>query len=244
MKRNQILTLASGLCVILIHLSADTVNAQSFLNLNFETANVSASPAEFFPNYVSVGTALPDWTAYLGANQQTQVGYNAPANSTASITLIGPSWNSADVGRYGVGIIDGNYSVDLQTGLDPNGTTLDNVLIEQYGTVPSTSQSLLFKAFETTPLTVSFNGNALAPVALSTGTSSDGLPYTLYGVNISSLANQSGELEFTADFNGSFNYVVLDDISFSTTAVPEADVAVLTGIGGLVFGARRWLARR
>jgi hypothetical protein len=215
-----------------------------FQNLNFESANVAASPAELYPNYVSIGSALPNWTAYLGADQQTQVGYNAPANSTASITLIGPTWNSSRL-VYNVGIIDGNYSVVLQTGANPTGSAAitENASIAQNGTVPSTAQSLQFDAYETTPLSVSFNGNVLIPVALSSGVSADGLPYTLYGANISAWAGQTGELEFTADFK-SYNFVVLDDITFSTTAVvPEPSVLALMVMGGLAFGARRWRAK-
>jgi hypothetical protein len=51
-------------------------------------------------------------------------------------------------------------------------------------------------------------------------------------------------LEFTAN-GGYYSSVLLDDISFSTTAVaPEPNVVALSAIGGLVFGARKWLARR
>jgi hypothetical protein len=67
----------------------------------------------------------------------------------------------------------------------------------------------------------------------------------VYGANIAAWENVVGELEFTADFNGSYNCVLLDDISFSTTAVsPEPSIVALTAIGGLLFGARKWFARR
>jgi hypothetical protein len=218
-----------------------------FQNLDFESASVAASPSEFYPNVFSIGSVLPGWTAYLGADQQTQAGYNATANSTASITLVGPTWNGSDVGRYGVGIIHGNYSVDLQTGSLPNNINIRvNTSIAQNGMVPSSAESLQFDAYETTPLSVSFNGNALVPVALSSGVSADGMPYTSYGANISAWAGQTGQLEFTADFNGSFNFVVLDDITFSTNAVavPEPNTLALILTGGLALAARRWGAKR
>jgi hypothetical protein len=224
--------------------AAGSAQAQgTFQNLDFESASVAASPSESYPNLVSIASALPGWTGYLGADQQTQVGYNAPANSTASITLIGPTWNSANVGIYGVGIIDGSYSVDLQTGAAPNnGPTALNASIEQNGTVPSTANSLLFEADETTPLSVSFNGSALVPIALSSGVSAEGVPYTLYGANISAWAGRTGELEFTSEANSSANFVVLDDISFSTMAIPEPSPLALTGIGALVFALYRRFA--
>jgi hypothetical protein len=40
-------------------------------------------------------------------------------------------------------------------------------------------------------------------------------------------------------------WIELDDITFSTTAVaPEPNIVALTAIGGLLFGARKWFARR
>jgi hypothetical protein len=215
----------------------------TFQNFDFESANVSPSGHQLYGTFVPIGSALPGWAGYLGADQQTQVGYNSPANSTASITLIGPTWNSVDAGAYGVGIIDGNYSIDLQTGAVPNGQgQAENASIAQNGTVPSTAESLQFLALETTPLSVSFNGNTLTPIALSSGMSAEGLPYTLYGANISAWAGQTGELQFTADFNGSFNYVVLDDIAFSPQSIPEPSPLALTGVGALAFALYRRFA--
>jgi len=212
----------------------------TFENLNFESATVSPSGLQFSPIYYSISAALPGWSAYLGNQQITQVGYNSPPNSTASVCVIGPTWNNTDVMETGVGIIDGNYSVDLQTGADPTGNEADtiNASIQQEGTIPANAQSILFAALETTPLTVSFNGNVLSPIALSSGTSPDGLPYSVYGASISAWAGQTGDLNFTADFNGSYNYVVLDDISFSPTAVPEPNTLGLALLGGAAFGAR------
>jgi hypothetical protein len=73
--------------------------------------------------------------------------------------------------------------------------------------------------------------------------SPDGLPYILYGANISAWAGQTGDLEFTADFNVHDPYLVLDDISFSpTTVIPEPSPVALTGIGGLLFALYRRFA--
>jgi hypothetical protein len=217
----------------------------TFQNLNFESADVPSSPLVLGFNYVPIGSALPGWTGYLGSDQQTQVLYNSPLNSTASIILIGPTWNGSDVGLFnGVGIIDGNYSVDLQTGASlSNILVSENASIAQNGTVPATAQSLLFEACETTPLSVSFNGNLLSPVALSSGVSPDGVNYSVYAANISARAGQTGELEFTADFNGSYNFVVLDDISFSPNSVPEPSTWALMLLAGAAFGVRRWRAK-
>jgi len=214
-----------------------------FQNLDFESANIAASPVEPYPNFVPMASALPGWTAYLGTGQQTQVGYNAPTAGTATISLIGPTWNSSDTGIYTVGVIDGYYSVLLRSGGVPGNQLVgENASIDQNGTVPSTAESLRFEALAVGPFSVSFAGNALNPIALSSGVSADGLPYTLYGASISAWAGQSGTLEFTSGFNGNFPYLVLDDISFSTQSVPEPSPLVLTGIGALVFALYRRFA--
>lgn len=222
-----------------------SIQAQgTFQNFDFESANVLPSGPESYGTFVPVGSALPSWTVYLGSGQQTQVGYNSPTAGTATISLLGPTWNNTDTSLYGVGVIDGNYSVLLQSGsVQGNNLLEENASIIQSGTVPSTAGSLQFEAFAVGPFTVSFAGNALDPVALSSGESADGLHYILYGVNMSAWAGQSGNLEFTADYNVHDPYLVLDDIIFSpTNLTPEPSPLVLTGIGGLLFALYRRFA--
>jgi hypothetical protein len=224
-----------------------SVRAQgTFQNLDFESANVPASGPEPYGTFVPVGSALPAWTAYLGAGQMTQVGYNSPTLGTATISLYGPTWNSSDVGLPGIGIIDGNYSVVLQSGAVPNNPGFgESASIEQTGTVPSLAESLEFKAFAVGPFSVSFAGNALDPIALSSGQGEDGMTYTLYGASIAAWAGQTGELEFTSDFDAHFPYLVLDDISFSPQSIPEPSPLALTGVGAvLVALCRRFAPKR
>ena len=229
------------IAILLILWPFTCLSQGTFQNLDFESANVPASGPEPYGTFVPIGSALPGWTAYLGTVQVTQVGYNSPANSTASITLIGPTWNSSDASTYlGVGVIDGNYSLDLQTGANPLSPEpeLINASIAQNGTVPASAESLQFEARETTPLTVTFNGNVLSPVVLSSGVSADGMAYNLYGANISAWAGQTGELEFTADQLDE-NFVVLDDIAFSTNSVaPEPTTLALMLMAVGVYGTR------
>ncbi len=90
---------------------------------------------------------------------------------------------------------------------------------------------------------MSFDGNTLSPVVLSSGQTAAGQPYTVYGVNIALYAGQTGQLEFTAGFNNSGpSWTELDDIMFSPTTVPEPSPLALTGIGGLLFALYRRLA--
>ena len=67
--------------------------------------------------------------------------------------------------------------------------------------------------------------------------------YTLYGANISAWAGDSELLTFSAleDLSLPNNWVI-DDISFSPNAVPEASPLTLTGIGGILFALYRRFA--
>ena len=140
------------------------------------------------------------------------------------------------------GVIDGKYSVLLQAGGDPQSEGTENASIAQTGTVPSTAESLQFKAWQAifTQFTVSFDGNVLSPVVLGTGAN-----YTLFGVDVAPYSGQTGQLAFTSDLvNPGAPWLGLDDIAFSTTAVPEPSPLILTRFGGLLFALNRWRVRR
>src|SRR5262245_32450782 len=85
------------------------VRTQStFVNLDFELARVPSGTA----GWLAASDALPGWTCYLGANQQSEVSYNGISIGIALIALQGPesSWFSP---------IQGNYSPLLIAGVDP-----------------------------------------------------------------------------------------------------------------------------
>ena len=220
-------------------LAASSMHAQTFQNLDFESATLSPSPPGEIFNRVPVGFALPGWNAYLGSVKQTQILQNDYTLGAASVDIFGPNYPAAGPTPGGLpGIIDGNYSVFLQAGFLQDGFTEEPASIAQYGTVPPGSESLQFKAwvYPSAEFLVSFDGNNLSPVLLGNGPN-----YALYGVDISSYDEQAGTLEFTAPF---YSYLGLDDIVFSPNAVPEPSIVALTTMGGLLFGARRWFARR
>lgn len=213
----------------------------TFQNLDFESATVATSPPAQFPNLVSIADSLPGWTGYLGTVQQTETEYNVMTLGAANVAVLGPSWTSTQPG-----VIDGSYSVLLEAGAVPNAFT-GNAWIEQVGTIPANANSMEFKAWENgnlSDLGVSFAGNSLSPVLLSSG-----LTYNLYGVNIGPYAGQTGALEFSAIFNNlGATWVNLDDISFSPnpiTVTPEPDALTLMGIGGALFAVcRRFAPKR
>jgi hypothetical protein len=215
----------------------------TFINLDFESADLSPVPPNQGGVQVPVGSALPGWTAYIGTDQQSQVTQNDYGHGLAQIDVFGPNYPAAGwpPSPDNPGVIDGNYSVLVQSGFLSDGITPENVSIAQTGTVPIGYQSLEFKAWPTfaNEFSVSFNGNNLSPVMLGTGPN-----YILYGVDISPYAGQTGQLEFTADFvTPGASWLGLDDIAFSPSAVPEPSPLVLTGIGGLLIGLYRRFAR-
>jgi hypothetical protein len=232
------------ICVALVSMSAPMfAQGTLFQDLDFESATLSPSQGSV---YVSAASALPGWSAYLGTTLQTQVYQNGYTTGAPSIDIFGPNYASTgSESQFDPGIIDGNYTVFLQSGF-VEGTLGANASIEQNGTIPPGTVSLQFRAWvfasPTSILSVSFNGNSLSPVVIGSGPN-----YILYSANISSYAGQTGELEFTSVFNSQGpSWNELDDITFSTTAVvPEPSPLALTGIGGLLLAlCRRFTPKR
>lgn len=200
---------------------------QNFVNLDFESARIIplTSGANFPPFSVATTNALPGWSVYYGANQQTQVTYNDPAIGSTFVTLWATNGSQ----------LAGNYSVLLQGGLSASAA-----IISQTALVPVSAQSLLFYGAansSTTPvLIVSLGGQNLSFSAISTGPN-----YTVYGADISAFAGQTETLAFSAlQATSGFNNWNIDNIQFSPLPVPEPSTFGLIGLGGLIFGLRRW----
>ena len=240
-------------CSLLVARCANphTANAQgSFQNLNFESA--APGPPITGPiggaDYQPIGLALPGWNASIGGISVTEVLQNNYTLGAASIDILGPGWGSLyPFQSIDPGIIDGNYTVFLQA----FNTGQGNVSLWQNGTIPANAESLQFSAWSylssTATFSVSFGGNSLSPVVLSSGQSPSGQPYDVYAVNIAPYAGLSGQLEFTANPNNyGPSWTAFDDITFSTNvlAVPEPNTLALILTGGLALAARRWRAKR
>jgi hypothetical protein len=204
----------------------------SFQNLDFESA--SLAPTSGFGGNVPIGSALPGWSATIGGVAVTQVLQNNYTLGEAFIDILGPGWNYINPG-----IIDGNYTVYLQA----FDSTQGNVSIWQSGTIPANALSLQFKTWKfqpTSAFSVTFNGNSLSPVVLSSGQSASGQTYDVYGANIGAYAGQTGSLEFTALVSGyGESATEFDDITFSPTSVPEPNTLAIIVMGGVAVAARR-----
>jgi len=212
----------------------------TFQNLSFEQANpVPIVPSEYYPYAVTPSSALPGWTGSINGVPVTQVMLNTSAVGQASIDLFGPGYKYVNPG-----VIDGNYTVFLQA----FSTSEGNVSLWQNGTIPANAASLQFSAYQlqtaNEAFSVSFAGNSLSPVALSSRQSPSGQLYTVYGVNIAPYAGDTGQLEFTAVAGNGESGIELDDIAFSPNAVPEPRTLALLVMGGVALAARRWRGNR
>jgi hypothetical protein len=212
----------------------------TFQNLDFELANPVPVQNPILPGEVTFASALPDWNGSINGTPVTTALFNNYTLGAPSIDVFGPGWSSVNPG-----VIDGDYTVFLQS-IASGATGIAS--ISQSGTIPTGAESLQLKAWSFQPtaqFSVSFDGNTLFPITLSTGQTASGQGYTLYGFNVSPYAGDSGQLQITSTVpsgNG-ISWVEFDDIAFSTTAVPEPGVITLLGIGGLAFAFRGWRRR-
>jgi len=239
--KTEILTWAGFTAAVVAALSTQAQG--TFQNLDFEQADpVPIVGSSLYPYAVTAASALPGWTCSIGGVTTTQVLQNDYSTGAASIDILGPNWNTANPG-----LIDGNYTVFLQAGPANNGSGAFNASISEDGTVPANAEWLELKAWSylpNAPFSVSFDGNILSPSAFSTGQSSSGQAYTLYGFDIAPYAGQTGPLQLTSIFSTAGpSGTEFDDISFSPIGVtPEPDPLVLTAIGGLLFALYRRFA--
>jgi hypothetical protein len=188
----------------------------TFRNLDFESANVPVVPSGQLGADVSMSDALPYWAGFYGQTEITTALHNRITLGGVEIVIFGPQSPPYD-------ILQGNYSVLIAgtRGAPPGSGT--SAAIAQVGQVPLNAKSLLFLASPGSVFDITFSGQEL-PISdlLYTGTD-----FVLLGADISRFAGLTGELRFSAlpDRGG-----YLDNITFSTIAVPEPSIFALFGI--------------
>ena len=79
---------------------------------------------------------------------------------------------------------------------------------------------------------ISFNSQAL--LYFTVGTTAN---YNIYQMDVSNYAGQTGQLLFSAPYGYGGS---IDNIQFSTTAVPEPGTLALAVLGASLLGFRRW----
>jgi hypothetical protein len=217
-------------------------HAQGFVNLNFEAANIVPDPnSSYFPYGIATTNALPGWNANISGSYNqglSDIIYDTFTLGSPGITIL--DTNAPDGGSS---VIQGRYTMVLQATAGFNGYNAGGAL-SQTGLVPALARTLLFSA-QLSPaqgtvqqsLQVSLGGQILNIFASSTGPN-----YSTFGADVSAFAGQTEPLTF-ADFSllpiGVPNELFLDNIQFSSTAVPEPGTLALGALGIGLLALRR-----
>ena len=190
---------------------------QGFVNLNFEAAvTTNGVYSDILPT-----DAFPNWIASAPFYY-----YNGTSLSGRSISIMDTN------ALYIPNQVEGNFYALLFT---VSGNSA--ISLSQSGLVPATAKSILFWG-DNRGMQITFNGAPLTFGVLSTSAN-----YKVYGADISQFAGQTGLLSFSAA-NGAKG--ILDNIQFSTVAVPEPTSLSLLGLAGFGFwvGQNRWRSGR
>ncbi len=200
----------------------------TFVNLDFEACTVPHT-SNTVGAFVPTDSAFPGWSVLVGGDLQTDVPYNS--FGFASLSLIGNPYYNPPLG--------GQFSAFFATYRTLGGKF---VSLSQTGTIPADANSLFYRVSgpnyrEANALQIEFAGHTL-PARLW-----DPSAAATWAVDLRPYAGQTGELKLTASF-GSFGFVnlLVDDLVFSPTVVPEPRLWLLLGLGALalvLFKARR-----
>ena len=202
-----------GLLVLLVRVG----NSQGYVNLNFESANLTGySPGGIVP----ATNAFPGWVVFA-----VYIPYDDFSLSGESISIMdtnSPFFTTSIQGKYYAWFVAGNSPSSSQT-----------ISLGQTGTIPLGTESLTFWG-NIGGLQITFAGQSLAFSEIGSAAN-----YNIYGANISQFAGDTGQLLFSLPpFVGN---ATLDNIQFSTSPIPEPSTLALCALAGVFLV---WLNRR
>lgn len=206
-----------------------TLGAQgTFQNMGFESPSF-VSAGTYPPEAMQWGPAMPNWTGYYGNTACSTILYNNETLGGPGISIFNASYSRQP--------LFGNYSVMLIGGWNWAANAPYDASIAQTAVVPSSALSLRFAANSFGgPVSVSLGGTPLSVMVLGTYAN-----YTTYGASTVGLGGQNLELRITCPGSPSDNHLLLDNVTFSTSAVPEPAGWWVMGLGG---GVIFWFGRR
>jgi hypothetical protein len=204
-----------------------TVSGQGFLNLNFEQSTIISSRPTG-GGFNSGMAKVPDWTSYNGWGSINYPGGTEMVYNNQPLDDPGTSLEGVD---YPEPAIQGAYSVFLLGGsMYYQGT--NGASIGQTGQIPLGTHSITYWGAGWNSLRITFNGQVLAFTILASTAN-----YAVFGADISAYAGQTGELLFYAPTVTGGGFV--DNIQFSSSAIPEPNSLALLGLGVLFFSVCR-----
>ena len=192
--------------------------SQGFVNLDFEDARIAGNVTG---NQIDPTNAFPGWIV-----SAPFVYYNDASLSGGSISIVDTNNNFIAPSQ-----VQGNYYTYFASA-SFNAT----ISLSQAGQIPASAQTVLFWGI-LGGMQVTFNGQ---PLNVSrTGSAPN---YNIYSADISAYAGQTGQLAFSfAPFTANS---MLDNIQFSSTAVPEPSPVALGILGGALIAFRRRRIKR
>jgi hypothetical protein len=199
---------------------------QGFINLNFELARTTGAEPTF--GFINWNLAAPGWRHSTGPDlgsvyyRQEHLGLTGYYMLYDSISPV-----------YAPGThLAGNYSLGFSSGYSSSGGTIwQQNFLSQTGAIQSDVQSLRFLARGTFAV---FVGGTEIPMQSLGGNA--------YAGNIAGFAGTTTDFRIV---NTSMNFhdpVILDNVVFSTVAVPEPSTVALAVLGFLAFAF--WFRKR
>lgn len=204
--------------VLVIALLRQNSESQGFINLDFESANVSG----YSTGSVPAANAFPGWTAYIGGVAQSSVIYDTIPLDNAEVTLQGTGSSLTP--------IQGDYTAWL-FGSSSYASSQQSAGLGQTGEIPVGTEFLEFLGYAGAT-DVSFDGQTLTLDEIGSTAN-----YNIYGANVSAFAGETGQLLFTAQ-PGEIDEI--DNIQFTADPpTPEPGTLALCALGGLLFAWRQ-----